>query len=100
MTLVSTISSLSLSIGTAADLLELAFLSPSQVKACFQSVPFQDNVRQNIMSSVAAMYSLDIFQYNQLHDDDPSLNQGVDIDAECEWAPLLVIIDPTNTAVG
>lgn len=38
------------------------------------------------MNMADAMYSLDIFQYNQLGNPSPLLNQGVDITAECECA--------------
>ncbi len=36
------------------------------------------------MGVAAAMYSLDVFAANQLGDDEESVDQGVDIQQECE----------------
>lgn len=38
------------------------------------------------MASVTALNTLNIFQYNQLGNDNPVLNQGVDLRKECEPA--------------
>lgn len=62
----------------------LADSSPRAVLACLQTIPFNATLRDNVMDMADAMYSLDIFQYNQLGNSDPLLNQGVDIAAQCE----------------
>jgi len=36
------------------------------------------------MASVTALNTLNVFQYNQLGNENEVLNQGVDLDAECE----------------
>ena len=57
---------------------------PSEIKACLQSIPFREDVRKNIMDSVKAINTLNIFQYNELGNENSVLDQGVDLDAECE----------------
>lgn len=37
------------------------------------------------MAVVMAMNTLNIFQYNELGNDDPMINQGIDLDSECKW---------------
>ena len=54
---------------------------PSEARACFSSIPFDEDSRQNTLANFRAFNSLSIFQYNQLHDNS-YLNQGVDIEAE------------------
>lgn len=36
------------------------------------------------MASVTALNTLNVFQYNQLGNDNPVLNQGVDLRKECK----------------
>ncbi|EIW70658.1 hypothetical protein TREMEDRAFT_61166 [Tremella mesenterica DSM 1558] len=59
-----------------------AYWTPSQVKACFESVPFDESIRQNVLNVVTSLYTMAIFQFNQLGDEDPVLNQGIDIMGE------------------
>ena len=54
---------------------------PSEARACFSSIPFDEDSRQSTLANFRAFNSLSVFQYNQLHDDS-YLNQGVDIEAE------------------
>jgi len=62
----------------------LLVYTSSVIKACLHSIPFREDVRQNIMASVTALNTLNIFQYNQLGNENEVLNQGVDLDAECK----------------
>lgn len=57
---------------------------PTIVRACLRTIPFSEQVRQNVMSALTAFNTLNIFQYNQLADASPALNQGVNLDDECE----------------
>jgi hypothetical protein len=57
--------------------------TPSLVKACLQSIPFSEDVRQNVMSAVTTLNTLNIFEYNHLSGDGP-LAQNVDLQKECK----------------
>ena len=59
----------------------LSVWKPSEVKACFSTVPFSEDSRKNTLANFRAYNSISVFQYNQIHDDS-HLNQGVDIEAE------------------
>lgn len=53
--------------------------------ACVQSIAFKPEVRNNIMGVANAMYNqLDVLAANQLGDSEEPVNQGIDIQAECE----------------
>ena len=54
---------------------------------CLETVPFNSTIRDNVMGVATALYTLDIFQYNQLGDSDADLSQGVNVTAECESSP-------------
>jgi hypothetical protein len=53
------------------------------------------------MASVTALNTLNIFQYNQLGNNNSVINQGVDLDAECKSTPIDELISvkriSTNT---
>lgn len=57
---------------------------PTRVLSCLKSIPFNATLRDSVMDMADSIYTLDIFQYNQLGDSNPLLNQGVDIAAECK----------------
>lgn len=40
-------------------------------------------MRQNIMGAVTALNTLSVFEYNQIGDDVPVVNQGVNLQEEC-----------------
>ena len=40
------------------------------------------------MSAVKALYAIDVFAENQLGNAEPTLHQGIDIYAECEYTPV------------
>lgn len=42
------------------------------------------------MASVTALNTLNIFQYNQLGNENPSLDQGVDLRKECKYRPYML----------
>ena len=41
------------------------------------------------MGAVTALNSLSVFEYNQIGDDDPMINQGVNLNQECTSFPSL-----------
>ena len=67
---------------TEASVLTTVF-TPSEARACLQSIPFSESNRQDILTSLRAFLPLGIFKYNQIHDDS-ALNQGVDVFAELD----------------
>jgi hypothetical protein len=59
------------------------------------------STKDNIMAVAEAMSSIDVFAANQLGDDDPSLHQGIDLQAECGspivWPlPLVLMISQAH----
>jgi hypothetical protein len=50
-----------------------------------QSTPFSEEARKSIMASVTAMNTLNVFEYNELGNEDPMIDQGVDLEGECKF---------------
>jgi len=48
------------------------------------------------MGSVTAMNTLNVFEYNELGNEDPMIDQGVDLESECEsyfWLVETIVAD-------
>lgn len=57
---------------------------PSDILACIRTIPFDPAIRENVMGVVTNAFTMDIYQYNMLHDPSPALNQNLDLIKECE----------------
>lgn len=65
--------------------------TPRTILACVQSIAFKPEARSNIMGVADVVYGqLDVLAANQLGDSEPSINQGINLQNECEYLPSIL----------